>query len=157
MSLRITLRSPDGSSVVRDVVDGTWAEPGTDIPDESFGAEMWALPGLADAHAHLATAELDYQPGIYEEAVARARAAVDAGVNLVLDKGWRDATSVRVIDQVDPADRPEMEAASRLIAAPGGYYPDFAHRGVGGRPGASCRVGGRGRTRLGEDRGRLAA
>ena len=127
MSVRITLRSPDGQTVVRDVGAGRWVEPGDDIPAETFGAEMWALPGLADAHAHLATAELDYQPGVYEEAVVRARQAVDAGVNLVLDKGWRDATAVRIIDQVDRADRPEMEAAARLIAAPGGYYPEFAH------------------------------
>lgn len=109
----------------RDIVDGRWAEP-IGVPDETVGHDLWALPGLVDAHAHLATAELNYQPGVLEEAQVRARDALRAGVTLVLDKGWTDETTIRVIDTVPSFERPEIEAAARIIAVAEGYYPRFA-------------------------------
>lgn len=126
MNTRFVLQSPFGTRVERVVVDGAWQEPnGSEA--EVFGAGLFALPGLVDAHAHLATAELNYQPGIYDEAADRARAALEAGVTLVLDKGWTDTTTIEVIGTVDPSQRPEIEAAARILANPGGYFPDFAH------------------------------
>ncbi len=110
---------------MRDVVDGCWAEARGDA-DTTLGEDLWALPGLADAHAHLAAAELDYQPGVLDDAMERARAALGAGVTLVLDKGWTDDVTIRLIDQLDPGDRPEIEAAAEIIASFGGYYPGFA-------------------------------
>ncbi|HUG32162.1 MAG TPA: amidohydrolase family protein [Acidimicrobiia bacterium] len=125
MTLRVELRSPWGETVVRDVVDRRWAEP-SGTATTTIGAGMWALPGLADAHAHLAAAELNYQPGVLDDAIDRARHALAAGVTLVLDKGWTDDVTIRLIDVLDELERPEIEAAAEIVAAKGGYYPDFA-------------------------------
>lgn len=125
MSFRTILRLPDGDTVIRDVIDGQWAEPIGDA-ESTIGEGLWALPGLADAHAHLAAAELDYQPGNLAEAIERVRAALQAGVTLVLDKGWGDDTTIRVIEAVPESERPEIEAAARIIAGVGGYFPGFA-------------------------------
>lgn len=135
VSFRVTLRTPWGESVTRDVVRGRWAEPSGE-PDDTVGAGLWALPGLVDAHAHLASRELNTEPGVLSEAVERARRALGAGVILVLDKGWRDDTTIRLIDTVDRAERPEIEAAERIIAKTGGYFAGFGHEvgedGLGG-------------------------
>lgn len=120
----MTLRTPWGKSVVRDVVDGLWAEPSGE-PDETVGDGLWALPGLVDAHAHLATRELNTEPGVLPDAIVRASDALAAGVTLILDKGWRDDTTIRLIQEVDPTRRPEIEAAERVIATDGGYFAGF--------------------------------
>jgi imidazolonepropionase-like amidohydrolase len=114
-----------GEPVVRDIADGLWAE-GSDQPSMSLGQGLWALPGLVDAHAHLAAAELDYGPGDLVGAIERSREALRAGVTLLLDKGWRDETTIRLIDTVPQSRRPDIEAAAILLASPGGYYPGFA-------------------------------
>jgi imidazolonepropionase-like amidohydrolase len=125
VTLRFILKSPFGETVVRGVVDGRWVEPGDDA-DDTLGEGMWALPGLVDAHAHLAAAELDYKPGSLEGATARAAESLRAGVTLVLDKGWTDDVAIRLIDEVPESDRPEIEAAARIIASVEGYFPGFA-------------------------------
>ena len=125
MSFRTILRSPDGDTLIRDIIDGQWAEAIGDA-ESTIGEDLWALPGLADAHAHLAAAELDYQPGNLTEAIERARESLQAGVTLVLDKGWADDTTIQVIEAVAENQRPEIEAAARIIADVGGYYPGFA-------------------------------
>lgn len=128
MNLRAVLRSPFGEPVVRDVVAGRWSEPAGDAA-EVIGEGLWALPGLVDAHAHLAAESL-VAPGAgdYEGAVVRARESLAAGVTLIVDKGWTDSTVLDVIANVAEEERPEIEAAARVIAAPDGYYPDFGLR-----------------------------
>lgn len=125
MRLRFLLRDPLGDTLIRDVVDGRWAvaEGGA---HSTVGEGLWALPGLVDGHAHLAVERLDYEPGDFEGAVKRARAALVAGVTLILDKGWRDLTTIEVERQIGPTERPDIEAAGRIIAAEDGYYPGFA-------------------------------
>ena len=115
MTIRAVLRSPFGGTTTRDIVNGRWAEPVGD-PDQTVGDGLWALPGLVDAHAHLATAELNYQPGVLEDAQRRAKEALGAGVTLVLDKGWTDRTTMRVIETVPSSERPEIEAAAEGAA-----------------------------------------
>ena len=110
---------------MRDVVERKWAQPAGPATT-TIGVDMWALPGLADAHAHLAAAELNYLPGVIDEAIDRARRSLAAGVTLVLDKGWTDDVTIRLIDALDELERPEIEAAAEIVAAEGGYYPDFA-------------------------------
>lgn len=121
--MRVTLRDPIGDTVVRGIEDGLWTESDGGEP---IGADWWALPGLVDAHSHIAAPELNYQPGDLEGAIARAREALAAGVMLLLDKGWTDTTTIEMIDTVPETDRPEIEAAARLIANAGGYMPGFA-------------------------------
>lgn len=125
VNTRVVLRSPLGETVTRDIVDGRWAEIGGQ-PATTIGTDAWALPGLVDAHAHLAAAELNGQPGVFDDALARAREALRAGVTLILDKGWSDDVTIRVIGALPADQRPDIEAAARIIAAPDGYFPDFA-------------------------------
>jgi len=81
-----------------------------DAPEEAFpGAAL--LPGLVDAHAHLAKKGGDHFTGGIEAAEQNARAALAAGVGLVLDKGWSDLTVTGLIDLLVPGERPEIEAA----------------------------------------------
>lgn len=106
-------------------MDGRWAEPeGT--AQETLGEGLWALPGLVDAHAHLAAAELNYEPGDLEGAVKRSHLSLAAGITFLLDKGWTDDTTIRLIESVPRDERPEIEAAAKIIASEGGYYPGFA-------------------------------
>ena len=111
--------------MVRDVADGCWADPSGEA-ESTIGDGLWALPGLADAHAHLAAAELDFQPGNLDEAIVRARGSLRAGVTLVLDKGWTDETTIELIDTMREDERPEIEAAAKIIADVDGHYPGFA-------------------------------
>lgn len=117
--------------MVRDVVDGMWSEPSGDAK-ETIGDDQWAIPGLVDAHAHLAAADLRYEPGDFESALARAKESLAAGVTLILDKGWTDEVTIRVIDTLPPDQRPDIEAAARVIAVPDGHFPGFAREIDGG-------------------------
>lgn len=125
MRLRSLLRMPAGEPVVRDVVDGLWAEP-SGTPDEELGRDLWALPGLVDAHAHLAVDKLETRSGDLRGAEERARLALQAGVTLIFDKGWGDHTTIEMIAGVPEAERPDIQAAGMIIANDGGYFPGLA-------------------------------
>jgi len=120
----VTLRSPWGPAVVRDVAQGKWVEPSGEA-ENVMGEGLWAIPGLVDAHAHLATRELNTEPGVLADAMTRARNALAAGVTLILDKGWGDDTTIRLIEEVEAGERPEIEAAERIITVEEGYFPGF--------------------------------
>lgn len=111
--------------MARGIDGGRWVEAASGSVD-AIGGDLWALPGLVDAHSHIGAAELDYQPGELEGALARAREALAAGVTLLLDKGWLDDTAIQVADQLPEGERPDIEAARHLIAVPHGYFPGSA-------------------------------
>jgi imidazolonepropionase-like amidohydrolase len=92
------------------------------VPDETTPPHLWALPGLVDAHAHIGRSSTGLQSADLEEARANARAALNAGVGLVLDKGWVDLTVVEMTRQVPANERPEIEAAGVILAVEGGYW-----------------------------------
>jgi hypothetical protein len=128
VSTRMTLRSPDGELVVRDVVDGRWANPAGSV-DDSIGEALWALPGLVDAHAHLAGESLPSaggMPGNAGYAREQAAQAMSNGIMLIYDKGWCDETVLDLIDTMPLRSRPDIEAAGEMLAVEGGYYPGFA-------------------------------
>ena len=125
MRVRVVLTSEHGETVTRDIVEGKWADPVGDA-DSVLGEDLWALPGLVDGHAHFAAETMAPRPGNLGDAIARARAALDAGVLLALDKGWGDLTVLDLLDQVDPGDRPEIEAAGFIHAVEGGYVAEVS-------------------------------
>lgn len=92
---------------------------------QALGEGLWALPGLVDAHAHLASDEM-YKPGDLEGARRRARESLAAGVTLILDKGWTDTTTIEAIGSVAAVERPDIEAAAKVISVAEGYFPRFA-------------------------------
>jgi len=126
VTTRVYLRSPDGAETVRDIGNGYWLEPeGT--AGQVIGQDMYALPGLSDGHAHFAApVGQDWQSDAYDDAVRRARLALQAGVLLALDKGWSNNFTVRIIDTVPPLERPDIEAAGIINAVKDGYWPNFA-------------------------------
>jgi imidazolonepropionase-like amidohydrolase len=150
MDPRYVLRFPGGETVVRDVSDGRWSDPEGDA-DVLLGGDMWALPGLVDAHAHLSRETLDFGSGEAEGAAERAWRALQAGVGLVLDKGWRDLTVVDMIDRVDEAMRPDIEAAGVIYSVAGGYVQGFCREVAPGGVADAVREGavsGRGWVKL---------
>ncbi|CAN5817367.1 amidohydrolase family protein [soil metagenome] len=107
-------------------MDGFWADPVGD-PDETIGEGSYALPGLVDSHAHFAApVGKDWKTDPYENAVERAQHALASGVLLALDKGWSNLNTLRLIESIEPALRPEIEAAGIINTVEGGYWPDFA-------------------------------
>lgn len=125
MRIRVSLRSPFGEAVTRDIEDGVWAEP-VGAADEHIGADAWALPGLSDSHAHLA-GEQTSDPGDLDGAIKRSAEALEAGVTLLIDKGWRDTTAIEAISRLGALERPDVEAAAQIISVDGGYFPGFGH------------------------------
>jgi imidazolonepropionase-like amidohydrolase len=121
-----SLRTPGGSPRLLAVgPDGRWRQPeGTGPVD--LGEGWWALPGLADAHAHLASDRLDLEPGEPGAIRRRAFACLERGTFLVADKGWRDDSVVMTLTGLPPTQRPDFEGAGRMISTAGGYYPGFA-------------------------------
>lgn len=105
--------------------EGQWTEPAPD-GEEVIGESWWALPGLTDAHAHLAADQLDVEPGQPEEIRRRAYACLEEGTFLVIDKGWRDDSVLATLVGASSLDSPDLEGAGRMIAVEGGYYPGFA-------------------------------
>lgn len=111
---------------MRDVVDGKWAAP-EGISEETLGVGLYAVPGLADGHAHFAAPiGKDWKSDTIDEARGRVNEALQSGVLLALDKGWSNLDTIRIIREVPPHERPEIEAAGIINAVSGGYWPDFA-------------------------------
>lgn len=119
------VRTPGGETLIRDVVDGRWAEAESDS-DALVGERTWALPGLVDAHSHIPKAALDMEPTDDLGAEVRAREALAAGVMLLIDKGWMDDTAIRLAERLPAVERPDIEAAVRLLSTEGGYLPGVA-------------------------------
>lgn len=105
--------------------DGTWGSASEGTAPE-LGEGWFALPGLADAHAHLAGDELALAPGRPAEIRKRAFACLERGTFLAIDKGWGDDSVVATLSAAAPTEGPDLEAAGRMITVEGGYYPGFA-------------------------------
>lgn len=112
-------------------IDGAhFADPDSvEITGVVDAGRLFALPGLADCHAHLAlnsVADVAATPDVIEgNVVANAWAQLEGGVLLCLDKGSSSDVSLRILDE-PPERRPELQMAPRMIAAAGGYYPGYA-------------------------------
>ncbi|HJU81417.1 MAG TPA: amidohydrolase family protein [Acidimicrobiia bacterium] len=106
------------------ISNGSWSEPASD-PEIDL-TRFWALPGLADCHAHLAVNSLKdvSVAGEIEGIKRRAFAQLQSGVFLVIDKGWRDDVVLRLTES-PPATRPELRGAGRIITGQHGYFPGF--------------------------------
>lgn len=122
----VSLRVPGSAGRRRLAVDsrGRWAEP-LAAGASDLGQGMWALPGLVDAHAHLAADTLELAGGDHLAIRRRAFACLDGGTFLIVDKGWSDTTVVATLTDCAPGDAPDFEGAGRMIAVADGYYPGF--------------------------------
>jgi imidazolonepropionase-like amidohydrolase len=123
MRIRVSLTSPFGDPVTRDIEDDVWADP-VGTAGQHIGRDTWALPGLSDSHSHLAGEELT-DPGDVDGAIQRSKEALEAGVTLLIDKGWRDTTAIEALNRMQAVERPDVEAAAEIISVEGGYFPGF--------------------------------
>lgn len=94
-----------------------------DLPDTG---DLWALPGLADCHAHVSMSSLSEFDAITDASMRReipvnTWAHLDHGVLLILDKGGKSDTTLVTLDH-DADLRPYAEVAGSMISPPGGYY-----------------------------------
>ncbi len=89
----------------------------------TLAANGWLLPGLVDAHAHLALASPLARGSTAQKVRASARAQLDAGVLLIREPGGPDRSSaaVGVAEGL-----PRVVSAGRFLAPPGGYIPGLA-------------------------------
>lgn len=98
----------------------------SDLPDTTT---MWALPGLADCHAHVSMTSLADFDAITSDSMASAVpsntwAHLEHGVMLLLDKGGKTDATLMMLDH-DADLRPHIEAAGAMIHPVGGYYDGF--------------------------------
>lgn len=123
----VSVRSPGAGEprLLEVSTEGLWQPAGT-TRTADLGAGLWALPGLADSHAHLGANNRELEGGDPREIARRAFACVESGVFLIVDKGWSDDSVVIALSDAPPGRVPDWEAAGRMIAVPEGYFPGFA-------------------------------
>jgi imidazolonepropionase-like amidohydrolase len=130
MRTLITVREP-GRDPIPLVVEGDrFADPDTGPIDAEVPTEhLYALPGLADCHAHVGMENLGQGGSLTDDdirsnSIKNAWMQVEGGVLLIADKGSSSDVSLEVLE-TPPATRPAMQMAGRMIAPPDGYYRDY--------------------------------
>jgi len=114
---------PQGARRDLFVVDGRiGAQPVGDVVTIHTGG--YAVPGLVDAHAHLALASpAGGEAPEYQRITASARAQLDAGVLLVREPG----SPTRAARDLGPEQGlPRIQTAGRFVAGVGRYFPGLA-------------------------------
>ncbi len=130
MATLLTITPPGGTPYPLAIDGDRFADPTTVAIDDELDTDgLVALPGLADAHAHLTMTSTDDIKGITEDRMAdniprTAWAHVDRGVLLILDKGGNTDLSLTSLDH-DADLRPHVEVAGAIIHPAGGYMPGF--------------------------------
>ena len=129
MTTLVTIRTPEGP-MYEIAIDGhRFVEPSDDVTTEIDTSSLWALPGLADAHAHLTMNSIADIRGIDDDAMRantslNAWAHVENGVLLVLDKGGDSDITLVTLDH-DADVRPDVYVAAGVIHPAGGYMRGF--------------------------------
>ena len=130
MATLVPIRTPTGAEFELAVEGEHFVDPDTvRIAAEYDTRNLWALPGLADAHAHLTMTKPNDISGLSDEVMVRniattAWAHVERGVLLILDKGAGNDLSLLTLDH-DADLRPIAEVAGALIHPAGGYMDGF--------------------------------
>ncbi|OJF16282.1 amidohydrolase family protein [Couchioplanes caeruleus] len=118
----------DGGRIT--AVDTTGAPPATDLPVRDLG-DVTVLPGLVDAHVHLAFDPAEPperlatvpEPVLLDRMAAHAQAHLAAGVTTVRDLGDRDFLALRLREQLraSGAPAPEILASGPPLTRAGGH------------------------------------
>jgi len=132
MRTLIIVREPDRGPLPL-VIDGDQFSHPDDGPidREIDTGHLYALPGLADCHAHLGLNHVGSMTTITEDeiranSVTNAWMQVEGGVLLIADKGSSSDVSLEILD-APPTERPISTMAGRIIAPHDGYYPGYGH------------------------------
>ncbi|MEN8237626.1 MAG: amidohydrolase family protein [Actinomycetota bacterium] len=129
MTTLLTIRTPEGETYPIAIDGDRFVEPSDDVTTEIDTASLWALPGLADAHAHLTMTSVNDIRGIDTETMLanisrNAWAHVDNGVLLILDKGGDSDITLVTLDH-DADIRPDAYIAAGVIHPAAGYMQGF--------------------------------
>lgn len=104
-----------------------WVSDGRFVPgpleDASTHSGGFAVPGLVDAHAHLALASPLANGSEAEQVRASARAHLDAGVLAIREPGGPSRVSSGIGEDED---LPTVVTAGQFLAPPGRYFPGLA-------------------------------
>lgn len=127
-------RAQAGAAVLLDGDRIAWAGPAPDAPVRPAEAEVvngrggTLLPGLIDAHVHLAWGGEAHPQGPLVAALAAAAAMLACGITAVRDLGARDHSAVAAAREVmaGRAPGPHIIAAGRPLALPDGYVAGVA-------------------------------
>ena len=105
------------------VIDGRFAFEGVD-DEATLIEDAFLIPGLVDAHAHLALASpAPDGTSPRDKAEASARAHLDAGVLLIREPGGPDHASNGIGPQIG---LPRTITGGRFLAPPDRYFPGLA-------------------------------
>ena len=132
MRTLITILEPGGRPTPLVVEGDVFANPDDGPIDEEVSTRhLFALPGLADCHAHVGMENIGQggsltNDDIRSNCIKHAWMQVEGGVLLIADKGSASDVSLEILD-APPVSRPAMQMAGRMIAPPGGYYPDYGY------------------------------
>jgi imidazolonepropionase-like amidohydrolase len=130
MRTLITIREPGGRPTPLVVEGDAFTNPDDGPIDEEVSTEqLYALPGLADCHAHVGMDSIGQGGSLTDDdirsnCIKNAWMQVEGGVLLIADKGSSSDVSLEIL-AAPPATRPALQMAGRMIAPPGGYYPDY--------------------------------
>ena len=129
MSTLLTIRTPEGATYPIAIEGDHFVEPLDDVTTEVDTSSLWALPGLADAHAHLTMNTIDDIRGMDDATMLsnitrNSWAHVENGVLLVLDKGGDSDITLVTLDH-DADLRPDAYIAAGVIHPRVGYMPGF--------------------------------
>jgi imidazolonepropionase-like amidohydrolase len=130
MRTLITVRESGGEPFPL-VIDGDRFSDPNDGPidDEIPTGHLYAVPGLADCHAHVGIGSIGEMGTLSDDeiranCVTNAWMQVEGGVLLIADKGSSSDVSLEILEAPPPT-RPRMQMAGRIIASRGGYYPGY--------------------------------
>ena len=132
MRTLITVREPGHDSIPLVVDADQFSHPDDGPIDREIDTgHLYALPGLADCHAHLGLNHVGSMTAITEDeiranSVTNAWMQVEGGVLLIADKGSSSDVSLEILD-APPTERPIATMAGRIIAPRDGYYPGYGH------------------------------
>ena len=110
--------------------------PGLDGDTDVDVSGKVVLPGLIDAHVHLAFAHLDIGKALHEpfslryfHAAANLRATLDTGITTVRDAGYTDAGVKQAVEEgLVPG--PRVRIAVGMVSQTGGHADDWLPSGV---------------------------
>lgn len=132
MRTLITVREPGRDPLPLVIEDDRFSDPDDGPIDRELDTGgLYALPGLADCHAHLGLNHVGSMTTITDaeiraNAAANAWMQVEGGVLLIADKGSSSDVALEILD-APPTERPIATMAGTIIAPHDGYYPGYGH------------------------------
>ncbi|GMQ86264.1 MAG: amidohydrolase family protein [Acidimicrobiia bacterium] len=132
MRTLVTIRRPGEPPFPLVIEDDRFGDPDDGpIDGELATGHLYAVPGLADSHAHLGMSSMAEMLDLTDEDLRRnarhnAWLQVESGVLLVADKGSGSDATLEILS-APPTERPEAFMAGRVIAPEDGYYARYGY------------------------------